>query len=56
MVRAAPDNFDWPEGIVFVGDDCSLYRPEGVTNSASLNVTIQSQKIAPFPSTISLRR
>ncbi|HQZ69089.1 MAG TPA: hypothetical protein PLY87_28575, partial [Planctomycetaceae bacterium] len=40
--QTPPANFAWPVGIVFVGDDCSLYRPRGATNSAldSLNVTI----------------
>ncbi len=40
--RAPPTDFLWPDGIVFVGDDCSLYRPSGATNSAldSLNVTV----------------
>lgn len=52
VVQAAPDDFVWPEGIVFVGDDCSLYRPEGVTNSSadSLNVTIfNPRKSRAFP-------
>jgi HEAT repeat protein len=39
--RAPPSDFVWPEGIVFLGEDCSLYRPHGATNSSadSLNVT-----------------
>ncbi len=52
VVQAAPDSFAWPEGIVFLGDDCSLYRPEGVTNSSadSLNVTIfNPRKSRAFP-------
>ena len=40
--QAPPRDFLWPDEIVFVGDDCSLYRPSGATNSAldSLNVTV----------------
>ncbi len=36
------DDFSWPEGIVFVGDDCSLYIASGPKRSAydSLSVTI----------------
>jgi hypothetical protein len=42
--RAPPADFSWPDGIVFLGDDCSLYRPRGATNSSldSLNVTVFS--------------
>ncbi|MCP4854776.1 MAG: hypothetical protein GY903_09815 [Fuerstiella sp.] len=43
VVEQAPGpDFDWPSGIVFVGGDCSLYRPRGATKSSldSLNVTI----------------
>jgi len=38
----APDDFAWPEGVVFLGDDCSLYRDLGHTNTSwdSLGVTI----------------
>ena len=42
-VQSAPDNFTWPGAVVFVGDDCSLYRqPKGKEPSAwdSLTVTI----------------
>lgn len=37
-----PADYSWPEGIVFVGDDCSLYRPPAHTGTSydSLNVTI----------------
>jgi HEAT repeat protein len=52
VVQAAGDDFAWPAGIVFVGDDCSLYRPAGVTNSSadSLNVTIfNPRKSRAFP-------
>ena len=37
-----PADFVWPEAIVFVGDDCSLYRPPGDGGTAydSLTVTI----------------
>jgi HEAT repeat protein len=50
--QAPPDDFSWPEGIVFLGDDCSLYRPQGATNSSldSLNVTIfNPRKSRAFP-------
>jgi len=50
--RAPPSDFVWPEGIVFLGDDCSLYRPSGGTNSSldSLNVTIfNPRKSRAFP-------
>ena len=42
VVQAAAPGFAWPEGIVFLGDDCSLYRPRGAAGSSadSLNVTI----------------
>lgn len=52
VVQEATDDFAWPEGIVFLGDDCSLYRPDGVTNSSadSLNVTIfNPRKSRAFP-------
>ena len=42
VVESAPSaDFRWPEAIVFVGDDCSLYRPQGGTGTAfdSLSVT-----------------
>ncbi len=37
-----PADFVWPEAVVFVGDDCSLYRTPGREGTAydSLNVTI----------------
>ncbi|NQT14677.1 MAG: HEAT repeat domain-containing protein [Planctomycetes bacterium] len=47
----APD-FPWPEAIVFLGDDCSLYRPLQPTASAydSLTVTIfNPRKSRAFP-------
>lgn len=39
---APPADFVWPEGLVYVGDDCSLYRPVGGTGNSydSLSVTI----------------
>ncbi|MBI5394870.1 MAG: HEAT repeat domain-containing protein [Verrucomicrobia bacterium] len=37
-----PADYAWPEGIVFVGEDCSLYRGQNRNGTAydSLNVTI----------------
>lgn len=37
-----PKDFAWPEGLVFLGDDCSLYRPHRGTGTSqdTLNVTI----------------
>jgi HEAT repeat protein len=35
-----PADFIWPEGVVFVGDDCSLYRGHSGDGYDSLNVTI----------------
>ncbi len=53
VVEQAPaSDFSWPGGIVFLGDDCSLYRPHGATNSSSdsLNVTIfNPRKSRAFP-------
>ena len=39
---APPVDFSWPEALVYVGDDCSLYRPaRGTGNSYdSLSVTV----------------
>jgi len=37
---AAGADFVWPEGVVFVGDDCSLYRGQAGDSYSSLNVTI----------------
>ncbi|HEY3323564.1 MAG TPA: HEAT repeat domain-containing protein [Planctomycetota bacterium] len=38
----APEDYPWPEAVVFVGEDCSLYRPNAGTNTSmdSLTVTI----------------
>ena len=44
--------FPWPDGIIFVGDDCSLYLTDGATNTSldSLNVTIfNSKRSRAFP-------
>jgi len=54
VVRMEPsEDFYWPDGVVFVGDDCSLYRPVANTgNSAydSLSVTIfNPRKARTFP-------
>lgn len=37
-----PADFAWPEAVIFVGEDCSLYRPLGGTGTSydSLSVTI----------------
>ncbi len=37
-----PADYVWPEALIFVGDDCSLYRPTAKTNNShdSLSVTI----------------
>ncbi len=43
VVRKKPaEDFSWPEAIVYVGEDCSLYRTANTGDSAydSLNVTI----------------
>ena len=39
---AVPADYPWPEGIVFVGEDCSLYRPTAGTGTSydSLTVTL----------------
>ena len=39
---AAPADYVWPEALVFVGGDCSLYRPVGGTGTSydSLAVTV----------------
>ena len=41
-VAEAPEGFAWPDAILFVGDDCSLYRGVGArgTSADSLSVTI----------------
>lgn len=42
-IQEPDENFSWPEGLIYVGDDCSLYLPrENTGNSAmdSLSVTI----------------
>ena len=53
VVQQAPtEAYAWPEAIVFVGDDCSLYRPLQGTNDAmdSLSVTIfNPRKSRAFP-------
>lgn len=53
VVETAPgDDFDWPEAVIYVGEDCSLYRPSGPTQSAadSLTVTIfNPRKSRTFP-------
>lgn len=47
-----PEDYAWPEALIFVGDDCSLYRPLQGTSSAldSLTVTIfNPRKSRAFP-------
>ncbi len=47
------EDFSWPEAVVFVGDDCSLYRPHAKTGDSaydSLSVTIfNPRKSRAFP-------
>lgn len=40
--RVPPADYPWPEAVVFVADDCSLYRPSALTGTSadSLTVTI----------------
>ncbi|MCX6998104.1 MAG: HEAT repeat domain-containing protein [Kiritimatiellaeota bacterium] len=42
VTATAPADYPWPEGIVFVGEDCSLYRPKAGTGTSydSLTVTL----------------
>lgn len=35
-----PADFPWPEAVIFVGDDCSLYRGQAGEGYQGLNVTI----------------
>jgi len=53
VVEQEPDDeFRWPEAVVFVGDDCSLYRPASKNSTAedSLTVTIfNPRKSRTFP-------
>ena len=47
-----PADYPWPSAIVFLGDDCSLYRPlkPTPTSHASLNVTVfTARKSRAFP-------
>ncbi|HPD16268.1 MAG TPA: HEAT repeat domain-containing protein [Planctomycetota bacterium] len=47
-----PEDYPWPEGLAFVGDDCSLYIPRSGTGSRydSLTVTIfNPRKARTFP-------
>ena len=47
-----PEDYRWPEAVVFVGDDCSLYRDHGKRGTAydSLGVTIFNPRRArTFP-------
>ncbi|NUQ66586.1 MAG: PD40 domain-containing protein, partial [Pirellulales bacterium] len=50
--EAPPENFQWPDAVAFVGDDCSLYRPYSNTGNSydSLSVTIfNPRKSRTFP-------
>ena len=50
--QAPPDDYSWPEALVFLGDDCSLYRPLQAPGNAydSLTVTIfNPRKSRTFP-------
>ena len=49
---APPEDYPWPDGIAFVGDDCSLYIPRQGTGTRydSLTVTIfNPRKARTFP-------
>ncbi|MCZ7638697.1 MAG: hypothetical protein M5U12_23155 [Verrucomicrobia bacterium] len=35
-----PSDYPWPEGVVFVGDDCSLYRPANHTGTSADSLTV----------------
>ncbi|MCX7048351.1 MAG: HEAT repeat domain-containing protein [Candidatus Sumerlaeota bacterium] len=50
-VTTPPADFQWPEGIVFLGDDCSLYRgKKGGTSHDSLGVTMfTARKSRSYP-------
>ncbi len=37
---AASSDFAWPVAVVYVGDDCSLYRPPGPTGTAADSLTV----------------
>ncbi len=51
--RAPAEDFSWPGAVVFVGGDCSLYRPNANTGNSpadSLSVTIfNPRKARTFP-------
>ena len=54
VVRKVPSgDFSWPDAVVFVGGDCSLYRPNANTGTSpddSLSVTIfNPRKARTFP-------
>ncbi|MFV2070013.1 MAG: hypothetical protein ACC645_23855, partial [Pirellulales bacterium] len=52
VASTSPGDFSWPEAIVFLGDDCSLYRPatSAGTSLDSLSVTIfNARKSRAFP-------
>jgi HEAT repeat protein len=38
--RAPPADYVWPEAVVFVGDDCSLYRPPNHTGTSYDSLTV----------------
>lgn len=49
---APPADYPWPEAVIFLGDDCSLYRPMGSSGTSydSLSVTIFNPRHArSFP-------
>ncbi|MCF7973927.1 MAG: HEAT repeat domain-containing protein [Phycisphaerae bacterium] len=50
--QVPPPEYVWPEALIFLGDDCSLYRPLQGTNNAmdSLSVTVfNPRKSRAFP-------
>jgi HEAT repeat protein len=52
VTQEPPDDYAWPEAMIYLGNDCSLYRPLEGTNSSldSLTVTIfNPRKSRAFP-------
>ncbi|MCL4181053.1 MAG: HEAT repeat domain-containing protein [Verrucomicrobia bacterium] len=40
LERTPPADYPWPDAIVFVGDDCSLYRPANHTGTSYDSLTV----------------
>lgn len=53
LLQEPSADFSWPEGLIYVGDDCSLYRPDkktGYSATDSLTVTVfNPRKSRAFP-------